>query len=167
MAGRKICVGEITGVHGVRGLVRLKSFTDPPTGLAHYPTVFDERGTSYGIAIQSSVKGQFLARIDGIADRTTAETLKGTKLYVDRMALPEIDNGRYYHADLIGLDVINEDGAKIGILAAIHDFGAGDILEVQGCEGCPDFMVPFVPAFVPEVDVTNGRMVIAPFEVVE
>jgi 16S rRNA processing protein RimM len=166
MAGGRICVGTIAGVHGVRGLVKLQSFTEPPEGLARYPSLIDKNGRSYAVTLQSALKGQFLARIAGIDDRTKAEALKGTDLYVERSALPKIDSG-YYHADLVGLRAVSEDGTVLGEVAAIHDFGAGDILEVKAATGAKDFMVPFVPAFVPKVDLESGLVVIAPFEEVE
>lgn len=163
----RVCVGEIVGVHGVRGLVRLRAFTADPQSVIAYGAPWDEAGgRQFRIALTGTVKGMFLARIDGIADRTAAEALSGTRLYVDRAALPEPEPEEFYHADLIGLSVERIDGARFGRVSAVHDFGAGDVLEIRGVDGGSVFL-PFTRAVVPAVDVKGGRIVVDPPDEVE
>ena len=162
-SGKPILVASVVGPHGVRGLVRLQSFTDPVDGLAAYETLIDDAGKVLEVELLSRDKTQFLARIDGIVDRTKAEGLKGLNLFVPREVLDTPEGGSFYHADLIGLNAVDPAGRRIGIVEAVHNFGASDIIEIRG-DGRPDFMVPFVKAFVPEVDPAAGLIVIAPFE---
>jgi 16S rRNA processing protein RimM len=163
---KPILVASIVGPHGVRGLVRLQSFTDPAEGLAAYDTLVDDKGLPVKVTLQSRDKTQYLARIAGVEDRTQAERLKGLKLFVPRATLAPAEEGSFYHADLVGLAAVDPAGAVLGKVEAVHNFGAGDIVEIRG-QGRPDFMVPFTKAFVPEVDMATGRLVIAPFEVSE
>ena len=164
MAGTaRVCVGEIVGVHGVRGLVKLRSFTADPEAVTAYGPVSDESGRRrFVLHLQSAAKDGWLARVEGIADRTAAEALRGTKLYVDRTVLPEPDEGEFYHADLIGLRADRlGGGADLGVVAAVHDFGAGTLLELRAPDGT-SAMVPFTLASVPVVDLAGGRVVIDP-----
>jgi 16S rRNA processing protein RimM len=163
---KPILVASIIGPHGVRGLVRLQSFTDPVDGLTAYAALVDDTGRKLNMVFLSRDKTQFLARIEGIADRTAAEALKGVKLFVPHAGLAEPEDGSFYHADLIGMATVDPQGTRLGMVVAVHNFGAGDILEIRG-QDRPDFMVPFAKAFVPEVDLASGRLVIAPFEVSE
>ncbi|HEY8350949.1 MAG TPA: ribosome maturation factor RimM, partial [Sphingomonadales bacterium] len=108
----RVCVGLITGAHGVRGLVKVKPFTDDPAAVAAYGPLTDQSGRRrFALELLSFGKGQWLARVDGVSDRTAAEALRGTRLYVDRQALPEPDEDEFYHADLIGLRAELTDGA--------------------------------------------------------
>jgi 16S rRNA processing protein RimM len=155
-----VCVGQIVGVHGVRGLVKLKSFTEDPAAIEGYNPLMDPTGTrSFTVELQSAMKDYWLARVQGIADRTAAEALRGLLLHVDRDRLPvPEDEEEFYHADLIGLLVERPDGSGIGTVIALHNFGGGDMLEVA----LPDrrtVMVPFTLALVPVVDVAGGRIV--------
>jgi len=157
-----ICVGAITGARGLKGEVRIKSFTADPKGISDYGNVFEENGEkSYSIRITGQSKGQVLARLDGVDDRTAAEALKGTRLYVPKSALPEPEEDEFYFADLVGLRADLKDGGKLGSIKEVHDFGAGAILEVTGGEAGL-VMVPFTRAVVPEVDLVGGRVVIDP-----
>lgn len=160
--GRKVCIGVIAGVHGVRGLVRIKSFTDAPEDVAAYGPVTDASGTRrFTIEAKGTVRGMVLAHIDGVDDRDAAGRLRGVELYVDREALPAPDVDEYYHADLIGLDVETRDGAHLGTVQAVQNYGAGDILEVARDDGGVD-MLPFTHAVVPEVDLAGRRLVVEP-----
>lgn len=155
-----VCVGQIVGVHGVRGLVKLKSFTEDPAAIEGYNPLMDPTGTrSFTVELQSAMKDYWLARVQGVADRTAAEALRGLLLHVDRDRLPvPEDEEEFYHADLIGLSVERPDGSGIGTVIALHNFGGGDMLEVA----LPDrrtVMVPFTLALVPVVDVAGGRIV--------
>lgn len=168
----KVCVGVIAGVHGVRGLVKVKPFTTDPDGVAAYGPVTDDRGRLLRLDLQSMLKGHWLARIDGIGDRTAAQALAGTRLYVDRSRLPEPDEEEYYHADLLGLTAVTPDGKALGRVGAVHDFGAGDVLEIvpdagDATAGGDTMLVPFTRVAVPSVDLTTGRVVVdMPDEVV-
>lgn len=168
----KVCVGVIAGVHGVRGLVKVKPFTADPEGVTAYGPVTDDRDRPVRLDLQSMLKGQWLARIDGIGDRTAAQALTGTRLYVDRSRLPEPEEEEYYHADLLGLMAVTPDGKALGRVGAVHDFGAGDVLEIVpdaavAEAGADTMLVPFTRAAVPSVDVAAGRVVVdVPDEVV-
>jgi 16S rRNA processing protein RimM len=164
-AGRTVCVGQIVGVHGVRGLVKLKSFTEDPAAIAGYNPLMDQTGArTFTVELQSAMKDYWLARVQGVNDRTAAEALRGVHLHVDRDRLPPPeDEEEFYHADLIGLSVFRPDGSDIGAVVALHNFGGGDMLEVR----LPDrrtVMVPFTKALVPVVDVPGGRIVADPPE---
>ncbi|MGP1394422.1 MAG: ribosome maturation factor RimM [Inquilinaceae bacterium] len=168
----KVCVGMIAGVHGVRGLVKVKPFTADPEGVTAYGPVTDDRDRPIRLDLQSMLKGQWLARIDGIGDRTAAQALTGTRLYVDRSRLPEPEEEEYYHADLLGLMAVTPDGKALGRVGAVHDFGAGDVLEIvpdaaTAEAGADTMLVPFTRAAVPSVDLAAGRVVVdVPDEVV-
>jgi 16S rRNA processing protein RimM len=151
----------------VRGAVRLKSFTAVPEDVAGYGPLEDERGERrfalrlVGGARGGGAKGVLIAAISGIDDRDRAEALRGLRLYLPRSALPPTEEEEYYHADLIGLDAALPDGTPVGTVRAVHDFGAGDTLEIERAGG-PSVMVPFTRAAVPVVDVEGGRLVLDP-----
>jgi 16S rRNA processing protein RimM len=158
----RVLMGVITGAHGVRGQVRVKSFTAEPDAIARYGPLEDERGgRRFALALTGTVKGVLIARIDGVADRNAAERLKGTRLYLARTALPPPGPDEYYHADLIGLAVMLKDGAALGRVCAVHEYGAGDSLEVEKADG-GTVVVPFTDAVVPEIDIAAGRLVVDP-----
>ena len=159
---KRVCVGVVTGAHGVRGAVRLKSFTAEPEHVARYGPLEDEKGERrFALRIVGSAKGVLIAAISGIDDRDRAEALRGLRLYLSRSALPPPEEEEYYHADLIGLAAALPDGAFLGTVRAVHDFGAGDTLEIERASG-PPVMVPFTRAVVPVVDLDAGRLVIDP-----
>lgn len=162
----RVCIGAIAGVRGLKGEVRIKSFTADPDDVAAYGPVSTDNGDkSYRINITAHAKGLVIARLDGIADRTAAEALKGTKLYVPKDVLPAPEDGEYYHADLVGLTAKTEDGEHLGTVKAIHNFGAGDIIEIDA--GDDDMMIPFTANTIPVVDIENDRIVVKPLPVVE
>ena len=164
-ASNMVCVGQIVGVHGVRGLVKLKSFTEDPAAIAGYNPLMDQTGTrSFVVELQSAMKDYWLAKVQGVNDRTAAEALRGVQFHVDRDRLPATeDEDEFYHADLIGLPVVRPDGDKIGTVIALHDFGGGDMLEVR-LPDCRTVMLPFTKAIVPVVDIAGGRIVADPPE---
>jgi len=158
--GRPICLGVIVAAHGVRGLVKIKSFTETPEDLTAYGPLHDEGGRRrFGIALTGRAKDLLLARVAGVGDRDAAEALKGTRLYVERAALPEPEPETYYHADLVGLPVEDEAGEPLGRVAAVQNFGAGDLIEVEGPDGTTQAL-PFTRAAVPLVDIAGGRLVV-------
>lgn len=152
----KICVGRIAGAHGIRGQVRLQSFTEDPEAIAGYSPLTDDSGKDFQIKLTGVVKDAFIATVIGVADRNGAEALKGTRLYIPRAILPETEDGTYYDADLIGLAAIDQDGKDLGKIMAIHDFGAGPLIEF-GVKG-RSFTLPFNDDYVPEVDVDGGKV---------
>jgi 16S rRNA processing protein RimM len=157
----RVCVGTVTGARGLKGEVRIRSFTAEPEDVVAYGPVSDKAGKRrFDIHITGRVKGALVARIAGVGDRDAAEALKGTELYVPRSALPEPEVGTYYHADLLGLRVETEDGAELGRVKAVHNFGAGDLLEVAG-KGSHGAMLPFTAGVV-TVDLRKGLITVAP-----
>jgi 16S rRNA processing protein RimM len=161
----RICVAQIGGAHGLRGEVKLKSFTADPMAVGDYgPLTTEDGSATFEIEAVRPAKGHLIARFRGIGDRNTAERLANVRLFVSRERLPPLAADEFYHTDLIGLSAVTADGAEIGTVVAVHDFGAGDILELQPQAGGTTIMVPFTAAFVPSVDIANGRIVVAPPE---
>ena len=165
----RICVAQIGPAHGTRGEVRLKSFTADPMAVKDYGALETEDGTAtFRIEAlrpaKSPAKSHLVAQLAGVHDRTAAERLTNLRLFVPRERLPAPEADEFYHADLIGLAAVTADGRPLGTVVAIHDFGAGDILEVRP-EGRRDtVMLPFTTATAPVVDVAGGRIVIDPPE---
>lgn len=158
----RVCVGIITGPHGVRGGVRIKSFTETPADIARYGPVEDEPGRRrFDLEICGAAKGVLIARLSDVEDRNQAEALRGLRLYLARAALPQPAAEEYYHADLIGLEAVLRDGTPLGRVCAIHDFGGGDTLELAR-PGAPPVLVPFTRALVPVVAPGEGRLVVDP-----
>jgi 16S rRNA processing protein RimM len=154
-----VLLAAIAGAHGVRGLVKLRSFTADPADVTAYGPLFDEQGRRYVVHVRGQAKADLLAEIEGVGDRDAASALKGTRLYVARDALPDPDDEEFYHADLIGLAAEAADGRALGRVAAVHNHGAGDILEIQPAEGRSE-LVPFTRDAVPVVDIPGGRVVV-------
>lgn len=164
----RVCVGVISGARGLRGDVRVKSFTAAPEDVAAYGPVSDEKGTrTFALTVAGRAGGHVIVRIEGVNDRDDAEALKGTRLYVARDALPEPDEDEYYVADLVGLAVERAAEGDVpepfGSVRAVHDFGGGDVLDVERADGS-SVMVPFTRAAVPVVDIAGRRLVIDPPE---
>jgi 16S rRNA processing protein RimM len=159
---RRVCVGIITAPQGVQGAVRIKSFTEVAKDVCGYGPVEDESGRRrFNLSLLGTAKGVVIARISGVEDRNQAETLRGLQLYLPRSTLPQTEADEYYHADLIGLEAVLGDGTSIGRVRAIHDFGAGDTLELARPDA-PPVMVPFTRAVVPVVELAAGRLVVDP-----
>lgn len=152
----------MAGAHGVRGEVRLKTFTADPKAIGRYGALEDESGTrSFKVKVRGLVRGLVIATLEGVTDRNAAEALKGLRLYVGRDRLPKPKRGEWYHADLIGLRVERSDGTALGRVKSVANFGAGDILEVERDGGATVFF-PFTKKVVPEIDVEAGRIVVEP-----
>jgi 16S rRNA processing protein RimM len=159
---KQICLGVVTSPHGVRGAVRIKSFTEEPEDVARYGPLTDQTGKrSFELRLIGAGKGVVIAHLSGVDDRNQAEALRGLQLCLPRSALPQPDAEEYYHADLIGLEAVLGDGTPVGRVRAIHDFGAGDTLELARPSG-PPVMVPFTRAVVPSVELATGRLVLDP-----
>jgi 16S rRNA processing protein RimM len=159
----RVCVGRIGAAHGTRGEVKLWSFTADPMAIRDYGALVTEDGVrSFTIAALRPGKDFLVARLAGIDDRTAAEELTNTDLYVARERLPAADADEFYHADLIGLAAVDRADNQLGTVVAIHNFGAGDLIEVQLAHGSTTMMLPFTEEVVPVVDVAGGRIVIDP-----
>jgi 16S rRNA processing protein RimM len=157
-----ILMGAIAGVHGIRGEVKVKSFTEDPMSIAAYGPLYDEQGRAFALKLTSKAAKDsiVIVRIDGIADRNAAEALKGRRLYAPRAALPALEaEDEFYAGDLIGLAVEDASGKSYGKVADLQDYGAGPILAIEGGER--SFDLPFADGFVPVVDMKSGRIVIA------
>jgi 16S rRNA processing protein RimM len=161
--GRRILVGAIAGAHGVRGEVRIKSFTADPKAIGAYGPLCDEAGSRrFQLTVTGSIKGGVLARIVGVGDRDQAAALKGMRLYVARDQLPPPDEPEeFYIADLVGLGADRLDGTRLGRVAAVDNYGAGDVVEIALEEG-GSLVVPFTRQAVPVVDLAGGRLVVDP-----
>ncbi|HDR27531.1 ribosome maturation factor RimM [Rhodovulum sp.] len=165
MAEPRVCVGVIGGSFGVRGEVRLKSFCAEPESIADYGPLFTEDGKrSFAVTLTRPVKGGFAARLTGIATKEQADALKGVRLHADRAALPALPDDEFYHADLIGLEVLDTGGKVLGRVRAVHDHGAGDLLEIHGPGLTSTVLLPFTAACVPTVDLAAGRLIADPPE---
>lgn len=156
-----ICVGAIAGAFGVHGEVRLKSFCSEPTDIASYGPLTTEDGKrSFRVTLTRPVAGGLGARIAGVTSRDEAEALRGTSLYVPRDRLPALPDDEFYHADLIGLSAFDTGGALLGRVSAIHNHGAGDIIEISPTSHKSALLLPFTKAIVPNVDLSAGRLVV-------
>jgi 16S rRNA processing protein RimM len=161
MAGARVCLGQFGAAHGLRGEVRLRSFTADPKAITRYGPIETEDGKIVEIESLRPAKDHFVATLAGIRDRNAAERLANIKLYVPRERLPEPEAAdEFYHADLVGLAVVDRAGQMLGTVVAVHNFGAGDLIEVRQAEGNATQMLPFDAATVPEVDLAAGRLVI-------
>ena len=165
MANDLILVGVFGAPHGVRGELRLKSYTGDPQAIADYAPLTDASGrTTYTLTSARLVKDDILVvRVKGVEDRDAAAKLTNQRLHVPRAALPPTeDEDEFYHADLIGLRVELADGTLLGTVGAVLDFGAGDILEITPADGGRALMLPFTKAIVPIVDMKARRLVAEP-----
>ena len=161
--GARVCLGQIGAAHGVRGEVRLRSFTSDPAAIADYGPLETEDGRVLEIEALRPAKDHFVAQLSGIRDRDAASALTNTKLYVPRERLPRTeDPDEFYHADLIGLAAVDRAGKTLGTVVAIHNFGAGDLIEVRPQTGGSTELVQFDLTHVPEVDIASGRIVVHP-----
>ncbi len=156
----ELCLGVILGPHGIKGAVRVKSFTEKPESIVEYGTLHDKRGNSFELQLEGQSKGALIASIKGMTTRTQAELLKGTELLIKRNLLPSTDDGEYYHADLLGLNVYNREGKKMGVVKAMHNFGAGDIVEVVITETENTVLIPFNNNTVPDIDFVKQEMIV-------
>jgi 16S rRNA processing protein RimM len=148
-----VLMAVIGAAHGIKGEVRIKTFTDDPLALAGYGTLSTNDGRCFEILEIRPQGSVVVARLKGVVDRSAAEALTGTELFVEREALSgELEDEEFYHADLVGMDVIDERGERIGKVSAVQNYGAGDILEIKG-PGLNGVLVPFSTAAVPVVDV--------------
>lgn len=143
--------------------MRVRTFTEQPEDLVAYGALYDEHGQSFQIEVRGPHKAGVLAAIHGIEDREAALRLRGQRLYVPREVLPAPeDDDEFYYTDLIGLSVRTGDDVEVGVVKAVHDFGAGDLLEVAPSDGGRTVMLPFTREIVPVIDLDGGHLVIEP-----
>jgi 16S rRNA processing protein RimM len=155
-----ICIARIGAAHGVRGAVKLWTFTEDPLAVMQYGALVTKDGArSFEVATAREAKGHLVATLKGVATREDAERLNGIELYIAREKLPVAGEDEYYHADLIGLAAVTPANEPLGRVAAIHNFGAGDIIEIAPAHGAA-MLLPFTNAVVPSVDLEGGRVVI-------
>ncbi len=162
----RVCLGVVVGAKGLRGEVRIKSFTERPADVAAYGPVTTDDGRTFTVTVTGAAQGVLVGRIKGVADRNAAEALRGVKLYVVRNALPKIGDGSYYHADLVGMAVeLAPDGLKggeaLGEVVGVYNFGAGDMIDVKLADGRTQ-LVPFSDAAIAKIDTELGKIIVNP-----
>lgn len=161
----RICVGAIAGSYGVNGEVRLKSFCAEAAAIADYgPLSTEDGGRSFEVTLTRPVKGGFAARLSGVTSREQAEALRGTRLFAPRARLPDPEEDEFYHADLIGMAIVDTGGTEIGSVKAVLNHGATDLLEVHVKGGSDTALIPFTRDIVPTVDLSARRIVVDPPE---
>lgn len=161
----RICVGAIAGAFGVQGEVRIKSFCAAPEAIEDYAPLTSEDGSrSFTLRITRAVKNGFAARLSDVATKEQADALKGVQLFAERDQLPDLPDDEFYHADLIGLEVLDTGGATLGTVRAVHNHGAADLLEIFAPGHKTTVLLPFTNAAVPTVDLTAGRIIADPPE---
>jgi 16S rRNA processing protein RimM len=157
---RNVLLAAVIGAQGLKGAVKVKTFTADPEALSRYGVLHDGTGKRYEITAFRSVKpGEAVISFLGIGDRNQAEALKGVELFVTRDALPDADEDEFYHADLIGLEAFDSEGRLVGKVAAIHNFGAGDVIAIA--RGDDEVLLAFTRETVPQIDIKGGRILIA------
>lgn len=162
-----VAIGVITGAQGIRGQVKLRSFTDDPHAITEYGALMNATGTKrYELRIDGANKSGLVASVKGVTDRNAAEALKGTELFVDKRNIPAAAEDEFYYDDLIGLDVRDASGATLGKVFALYNFGAGDIIEIQLSAGGKE-MYPFTCQNFPEVRVSEGYILAELPEIVD
>lgn len=160
-----VCVGAIAGAYGVKGEVRLKSFCADPAAIADYAPLQTEDGSrQFSVRLTGQIANGLTARLGGIASKEAADALRGTRLYAPRDRLPALGDDEFYHADLIGLSVLDTGGRRLGKVSAVLNHGAGDLIEVQGPGLGDGVLLPFTVAVVPTVDLAKGVLIADPPE---
>ena len=161
MAERLVLVGRVAGAFGVHGEIRISTYTAEPLAVLKYRELQLEDGSpALTLTAAREAKGGVIARAPQVDSKEAADALRGLRLFVDREALPEPEEDEFYLADLIGLAAVSPAGEAIGRVKAVHDFGAGDLLEIDPGEGRPTWYAPFTREAVPEVDLAGGRVIV-------
>lgn len=160
----RLVVGAIAGAYGVRGEVRIKSFCAVPEEIEAYSPLTDADGKLYDLALIGQIKNGFSARIVQVTTKEQADALKGTKLFAGRDQLPTLPDDEFYHADLIGLEVVDTGGAPLGRVKTVQNHGADDLLEITLPGSSKTILLPFTRAIVPTVDLDSGRLIADPPE---
>jgi 16S rRNA processing protein RimM len=159
----RVCIAQIGAAHGVRGEMRLKAFTEDPLSVAEYGPLETEDGKrQFEIEAARPAKDMLVVRLKGVTDRDAAEALKNIRLYVAREKLPPPADDEFYYADLVGLAAVKANGEVVGAVKAVHNFGAGDLLEIEPADGSATMMLPFSETTVPSIDMAQRRIVVEP-----
>lgn len=162
-----ICMGVILAAHGIKGEVKIHPYSQNPEDLVSYGPLYNQSGDKlYELRIKRVQNNAVIATVKGCNDRNAAEQLRGTKLYIPRQALPEPDAEEFYHEDLLNLKVLLPDATEIGIITAVHNFGAGDMLEVALSGSNKTEMLPFTKAVIPHINLAEGFVTYCPPEVI-
>ncbi|MGB1539596.1 MAG: ribosome maturation factor RimM [Rickettsiales bacterium] len=165
--GELVAVGVITGAHGIRGQVKIRSFTSNPHDIVAYGALMNKTGSKrFDLKINSETKHGLVATIKGITDRNAAELLKGQELFVDKTRMPEPDDEEFYYEELVGLEARSPEGVVLGEVLGVYDFGAGDVVEIKLVSGKQE-LFPFTHAIFPEINTQQGFVVANLPEIVE
>lgn len=157
----RVLLGRIGAAHGLKGEVVVHSFTEAPEDIGAYgPLLAGEGARRLELKVVRTMEKGIIARVSGVADRTAAEALKGTELWIERDRLPPAEDGEFYHIDLIGLDAVSPDGTAVGTIVAVQNYGAGDLLEIRLLSSRQTELVPFTDNVVPEVNIAGRRVVV-------
>jgi 16S rRNA processing protein RimM len=158
---KRILIGEIATAHGIKGLVKLRSFVEDETLLEGENVYTSETGDkTISLKIKNPMKGDFLAEVKGVSDRNGAEALRATQLYIDRDSLPNTDDGEYYIEDMKGLSIITKNGDAIGTVLNVVNYGASDLIDIKPIQGGQNFYLPFIDDYIFEVDFVKGIVVV-------
>jgi 16S rRNA processing protein RimM len=159
-----VCVAVVAAAHGLRGVLKLRCFTERPEDVAAYGPVFDpDARRLFELQVIGPAPGGVLARAQGIEERNAAEALRGTELFVPRSALPELGPDEFYYSDLEGMEALRADGSRFGVVHGVDNFGAGDLIEVVAEDG-RRLSLPFTRRTVPSIDLARRRLVVEPPE---
>lgn len=163
---KRVCLGRASGARGLKGEVRIRTFTDDPLSFAAYGPVATEDGSrQFKILDVKPAKDGVTARFEGVKTREEAEALKGVEFFVDRDRLPKAeDDEEFYHADLVGLVAVSGEGSALGQIIAVQNYGAGDLLEIRPATGGKSVLVPFTREIVPDMDIEGGWLLVLPPE---
>ena len=159
-----IQLAVVGAAHGIRGEVRVKTYTDDPLAIADYGQLYDAQGKAYEVLEARAAKTVVVVRFKGVNDRNAAEALNGTELFIDRSQLhdEELDEDEFFQTDLIGLEAFDADGESYGVVSALFDFGGGDLIELS-LKGKRPMLIPFTEAAVPEIDFDKGTITVEPY----
>lgn len=158
---RLIEMGVFSAPHGVRGQIKLRSYTEIPEDICAYGPLQDKQGRTYAISIAGEAGDMLIVSVQGINDRNAADSLKNIKLFLPRSKLPKLRKGEYYHEDLSGIEVFTADDKPFGRILSVHDFGAGTLVNIALAQGGEEYM-PFNKQTFPNVDIDAGRAIIDP-----
>ncbi len=154
-----VCIAKILKPHGVRGYVKLASFAANPLDVFHYPCLYDEQGKEYTIKLISKNKDFFIVSFNNNQSRNVAEEYPGLKLYVQREALPQVKDDEIYYADLVGIEILDSNKNKKGVVVAVCNFGAGEILEMQLTNDNNTIYLPFQNEYIEQIDINNKTLI--------
>lgn len=163
-AQKKLHIADIRTAHGIRGLVKMAVYLEDAKDIENYNPVQGSDGKSYTVILKNSLKGEWLAEVNGIADRNQAELLRGIELYIDRDQLPETDGDEIYLEDLVGCEAINSEGHKIGEIISVDNFGASDLIEIKPIDGSKTYYLPLTEPYVQDIDIEQKIVVVEPAE---